>query len=136
MTDLERKMYQILGAVSATDAPIVFVGGLITKLILEDNGYTGLDRPTVDIDAHWIGMPPSIENLVGTVNRSLEVFEGELLAEYDERQTARLSIIETATGNVIMSMDIDIKPVCGSKIYYYGCLCSFSLHASADFRDI
>jgi hypothetical protein len=39
MTELERKMYQILGRVSETDAPIVFVGGLITKLVLAENGF-------------------------------------------------------------------------------------------------
>jgi len=49
MTELEQKMYQILGAISATDAPIVFVGGLITKLILEESRFNTLVRHTVDI---------------------------------------------------------------------------------------
>ena len=35
MTDRENIMYQILGKISETDAPIVFKGALITKLILE-----------------------------------------------------------------------------------------------------
>jgi hypothetical protein len=123
MTKLEQRMYQILGAVSATDAPIVFVGGLITKLILAENDFS-LDRPTVDIDANWTGAPPSMDGLVRAVNQSLEVFDGELVAqakrEYDDQQTAGLSIVETATGSVVISMDIDIRPVSGSRIYYYG----------------
>jgi len=124
MTKLEEKMYQILGAVSATDAPIVFVGGLIIKLILAENDFTSLERPTVDIDANWVGAPPSMNDLVNAVNQSLQTFGGELFArakrEYDDMQTAGLSIVEAATGSNIISMDVDIKPVSGSKTYYYG----------------
>ncbi|MDR1421887.1 MAG: hypothetical protein LBI64_03365 [Coriobacteriales bacterium] len=58
------------------------------------------------------------------VNRTLEAFSDELYAktkrEYDDRQTAGLSIIEAATGDPVVSMDIDIKPVSGSRLYYFG----------------
>jgi hypothetical protein len=40
MTQQEQLMYQILGRISETDAPIVFKGALITKLVLAENGYT------------------------------------------------------------------------------------------------
>jgi hypothetical protein len=56
LTGLERKMYQILGAVSATDAPIVFKGALITKLVLAEGGFVSFNRHTNDIDANWIGV--------------------------------------------------------------------------------
>jgi hypothetical protein len=44
------------------------VGGLITKLILVESGLVVLDRPTIDIDANWVGAPPSMAELVSTVN--------------------------------------------------------------------
>ncbi|MDR1322223.1 MAG: hypothetical protein LBK56_12515 [Gracilibacteraceae bacterium] len=44
------------GAVSATDAPIVFKGALITKLVLAEGGFVSFNRHTNDIDANWIGV--------------------------------------------------------------------------------
>ena len=51
MTQNELFMYDILGRISSTDAPIVFKGGLITKLILAEKQFTSIDRATVDRDA-------------------------------------------------------------------------------------
>jgi hypothetical protein len=42
---------EILGTISATDAPIVFKGALIAKLILSENGFVSTARQTRDIDA-------------------------------------------------------------------------------------
>ena len=124
MTELERKMYQITGAISATNAPVIFKGALITKLILAESGFTTLIRQTRDIDANWIGSPPTMDDLVDMVNRSLGPLEGGLLAvakrEYGEKRTAGLSIIETATNATVITMDIGIRAVTGSKLYYYG----------------
>jgi hypothetical protein len=36
--DREKIMYRMLGAISGMDAPIVFKGALITKLVLSENG--------------------------------------------------------------------------------------------------
>ena len=41
-----------------SDIPIVFKGGLITKLILNESGLSSVQRTTKDIDANWIGQPP------------------------------------------------------------------------------
>lgn len=42
VTNKEDMMYGILSCISSEDAPIVFKGGLITKLILEEkNCYVG-----------------------------------------------------------------------------------------------
>jgi hypothetical protein len=124
MTNLEKTMYDILGKVSQTNAPIVFKGALITKLILDENGFAELDRPTVDIDANWYGTPPSMEDLVDSVNKSLITLDEGLYAEatreYGERKSAGLSIINPATGKEVITMDIDIKPSVGERIYYYG----------------
>ena len=39
MREKEQLMYQIIGMLSNINAPIVFKGALITKLILKENGY-------------------------------------------------------------------------------------------------
>ena len=80
MTEQEHLMYQIIGKISEINAPIVFKGALITKLILKENGYTLTERPTNDIDANWIGEPPTMEALADVVNRSLESFNGRIYA--------------------------------------------------------
>lgn len=124
MADQEQTMYQILGALSAMGAPFVFKGALITKLVLSENGFVSTERQTKDIDADWVGEPPSMPSLVDTVNQALEAFDGKFLAiatrEYTETQTAGLSIIGTATGKEVVAMDIGIRPVIGSRVYYYG----------------
>jgi hypothetical protein len=124
MADYEKIMYQILGAVSAMDAPIVFKGALITKLVLSENGFVSAKRPTKDIDADWVGEAPAMSDLADVVNQALKMFGGEFLAfatrEYSEKQTAGLSIINAASGKETMSMDIGIRTALGSKVYYYG----------------
>jgi hypothetical protein len=49
----EQLMYEIIGSVSAFDAPIVFKGALITKLVLAEHKFSAMSRMTVDIDANW-----------------------------------------------------------------------------------
>ena len=124
MTEKEKLMYRIIGKISESDAPIVFKGALITRLVLMENGYSALERQTKDIDANWIGEPPSMDELKDIVSRSLTVFNGELYAEvireYGEKKSAGIAIVEAASGDRIITMDISIKPVAGSKIYYYG----------------
>jgi hypothetical protein len=124
MGDQEKTMYRILGAISAMDAPIIFKGALITRLVLSENGFSSALRQTKDIDANWTGEAPTMRELENAINHALKVFGGEYLAvatrEYSEKQTAGISIVSTATGKEIMSMDIGVKPVSGSRLYYYG----------------
>ena len=51
MTEQEKLMYEILGQITTSDIPIVFKGGLITKLILNESGLNSVQRTTKDIDA-------------------------------------------------------------------------------------
>ena len=124
MTEHEHLMYQVLGKISASNAPFVFKGALITKLILAEHGFTLLDRQTVDADANWTGAPPSMENLVGTIQESLgdmrEQFYAVAIREYEEKKSAGISIMKKNTDKEVMTMDISIKPVIGSKVYHYG----------------
>jgi len=124
MTDKEATMYQILGKISESGAPIVFKGALITKLILAEHGYTAIERQTRDIDANWIGMPPPMSELENTLNRSLEALHGKFRAkafrEYGDKMSAGFYIIENATDEKIVTMDVDIRPIYGSTTYHYG----------------
>jgi hypothetical protein len=92
VTEKELLMYKVLGAITVSGAPIVFIGGLISKLVLLENGYSALDRATIDIDAHWIDKPPSMETLENAVSQSLINFGKELTVkatrEYSENKTA------------------------------------------------
>ena len=45
------------------NVPLVFKGGMITNLVLNENNYVGVRRATVEIDANWIDDPPSMEYL-------------------------------------------------------------------------
>ena len=125
MTEKEKTMYQILGAICETDAPIVFKGALITKLILAENRYTSFERKTVDIDANWVGTPPPTSEIENIVNASfLKTLDGrfrvEAFREYGDKKSAGLHIIENETDEKIVKMDIDIRPIMGSRIYHYG----------------
>ena len=118
MNQLEKLMYQVMECISKTDAPIVFKGALITKLVLEENGYSDLKRQTRDIDANWIDSPPSMNTLVETINTSLGDLRNQFYAiafrAYSDKKSAGISILQNDTDREIISMDISIKPVIGS----------------------
>ena len=124
MTEIERLMYQILGKVSSSGAPLVFKGALITKLVLTESGFTALERHTRDIDANWVGTPPTMDDIVTTVNQSLgdlhDQFYAEAFREYGEKMSAGISIRERETGKETVRMDIDMRPIAGSRLYHYG----------------
>lgn len=113
-----------MGNISDSSPHIIFKGALITKLILQENGYNTIERTTTDIDGDWCGTPPTMDYLVETVEKALSGFQESFYAkasrEYAEGRSAGISIIEKNTDKEIASMDISIKPVIGSKIYYYG----------------
>ena len=60
MTKQEEIMYEIIGAITDTDLPIVFKGGLVLKLLLKEIGFEEIERMTRDIDASWIGTAPTL----------------------------------------------------------------------------
>lgn len=120
----EGLMYKIMGSLYDTQAPIVFKGALITKLLLEENG-SNLQRETQDIDANWIGQPPTMEKLVETINISLsKLKEYDLKAiayrDYGQKRSAGIRIVEQKINREILKMDIDIKPIKESRTYWYG----------------
>ena len=58
-------MYKVIASISESDTPLVFKGGLITKLILSENNIDKIERMTKDIDASWTGKPPKMQDMVG-----------------------------------------------------------------------
>ena len=83
MTEQEQLMYQIIGKISAANAPLVFKGALIAKLMLIDSSFESIDRPTRDIDADWTGEPPTMAELADAVNQSLGPLGSSIRAEID-----------------------------------------------------
>jgi len=124
MTAQEKLMLGIMGRISKTDAPMVFKGALITKLILSEHGFETVARTTTDVDANWTGSSPSMDYLVNTINQSLgdmqDAYTTQAVREHKASRSAGVSIVEKSTGEVIFAMDISIKPVQGSKLYFFG----------------
>ena len=124
MTELEQLMYRILGIISAANTPIVFKGALIKNLVLAEHGYNEIYRETTDIDCNWTATPPSMDILVDTINQSLGDMQNEYYATaeraYGEKKSAGINIISKITDAEVALMDISMKPVIGSRIYYYG----------------
>lgn len=123
MNEKEKLMYSILAKISNTDAPIVFKGALITKLILAEHEFDKIKRMTKDIDANWVGKPPSMQILVNTINKALGghgEYEAVASREYGEKKSAGVKIVKKNTDDEVISIDIDMKPLVGSKIYYIG----------------
>lgn len=127
MTEKEKLMYKVITSISESDTPLVFKGGLITKLILSENNFNKIERMTKDIDASWTGKPPEMQDMVERINDCLKDIDGDYKAvairEYGENRSAGISIIEGSTGNEIASMDIDVKPSLGEKKYFIGEAC-------------
>jgi len=125
ISETERLMYDILGRICTTDVPIVFKGALITKIVLFEHGFTTTNRETIDIDANWVGRIPPMEEIVKIINDALNLQDNKYRAEFfrDYRegiQTGGVLIYDSNTNSQLVTMDIDIRPIIGSRTYYYG----------------
>lgn len=72
LDNYEDDFYDIIARISNTNAPIVFKGGLITKLILHENNYHNISRYTIGIDADWIDSMPDMTDVEKQLNDSLQ----------------------------------------------------------------
>lgn len=124
MTAKEQLMYKILGKISNTGTPIVFKGALITKLILTEGNFNSISRETKDIDANWVGTPPTMNELVTELNKCLDELREQYVViakrAYGIKRLAGVSIIDRNTQAEIISMDIDIKEALSVKTYFLG----------------
>ena len=123
MTEDEKLMCGIIAKISETNAPIVFKGALITKLILAEQGFTELQRITTDIDSNWVGDPPTMEFLENTLNNSLGGLRSDYTIvatrTYAEKKSAGFNVMSNSTGTVVCKLDMSIKPVIGDKTYHF-----------------
>jgi hypothetical protein len=62
LTNSEKLMYDVMGAIANSNVPVIYKGAMVTKLILREHGFADFTRETQDIDASWAGdKPPSME---------------------------------------------------------------------------
>jgi hypothetical protein len=125
MSEKEALMYKILLNLYTNEKlPIVSKGALITKLVLSEHNYKDVNRETKDIDLNWIGAPPKDLGFLKTViDEAAKKVDPELYAVVDREyalnvRTAGISIRDKNDKEVV-SIDIDVKGVTGSKVYYY-----------------
>ena len=76
LTDSEKLMYDVMGAIANGSVPILYKGAMIIKLILQENNFDDFTRETQDIDASWAGVhSPSMEQLTDMLNFALTRLE-------------------------------------------------------------
>lgn len=124
MTEKERIMYRFISELSNSHFPIVIKGALITKLILDEHNYAEVERRTQDIDINWVKTPPSMNELKNSIQSVLDSYNQNYIAvvkrEYGYKRAAKIAVTDKTNGDVIFSMDIDMKPMLGSRTYYLG----------------
>ena len=123
MDEREKLMYRLMDILNSMDAPIIFKGGLITKLLLDNYGFSDLSRKTQDIDANWTQFPVSMEEIVDTINCAAKeinpFFSAVPSRNYGENRSAGIKIIDKKTCMNVLKMDIDLK-VASPCLYYIG----------------
>jgi predicted nucleotidyltransferase component of viral defense system len=124
MTKQEVLMYEVMSNLAKSDAPLVFKGALVAKLILEENEFNDVSRKTKDIDINWTESTPPMEELLSVVNNSLgelsKTYHVAVVAEYENENPAVFDIMSNETGEPVFSVDINIKPVMGTRQYFIG----------------
>ena len=53
LTDSEKLMYDVMGAIANSNVPVIYKGAMVTKLILREHDFDDFVRETQDIDASW-----------------------------------------------------------------------------------
>lgn len=124
MTEKEKTMYSFISELSKSHFPIVIKGALITKLILDEHNYVDVERRTQDIDINWVKTPPTMNELKNSIQSVLDSYNQDYIAvvkrEYGYKRAAKIVVTDKTNGDDIFSMDIDMKPMLGSRTYYLG----------------
>jgi len=123
VTQQERLMYQVMKAICDSGIPIDFKGAMVLKACLDENGFTGDTRHTMDIDANWISdEPPTAEQMLASLSKALEQdsinLDVRLNRMYGTGRSAGFVFCQKGTGDAVFSMDMDVnRPIAGSKMY-------------------
>ena len=116
-------MYDVMGAITNSNIPVIYKGALVTKLILQESQFDEFVRETRDIDASWVGVtPPPMELLTEMLNRALTDLHLKAVAvrEHGEKMSASYDIIDVPSNELSMSIDIDMRAVVDSRTYQFG----------------
>lgn len=123
ITAEEKLMYNVMKAIYDSKIPINFKGSMVLKACLMEAGYSDETRHTVDIDANWYSdtaptakqMVDSIQNAIRSNGIDLNV---SIYRMYGEGRSAGFELIESSTGEILFTMDIDVnRPEVPTKIY-------------------
>lgn len=124
MTEKEELMYSILAELNDSGIPLIFKGGLISNLFLQEQSYNDVYRMTKDIDANWVGIPPTLEELSLSIANAIKDkhsnLEVKVTRPFGEKQSAKVVFTDVHSGLDLISMDIDIHCESGRRIYSYG----------------
>ena len=123
LTEREKRMYEVMGAITNGDVPVIYKGALVTKLILQENQFDDFVRETRDIDASWAGAdPPPMKLLTEMLNRALTGLNLKAVAvrEYGEKMSASFYISDISNSKLSMTIDIDMRAAVDSRTYQFG----------------
>jgi hypothetical protein len=121
LTDSEKLMYDVMGAIANDNVPVIYKGAMVTKLILRENHFDAFTRETQDIDASWAGVnSPTMERLTAMLNHALSSLglTAVVKREYGEKISAGFKIVDTI-GDIKLSIDIDMRAAADSRTYQY-----------------
>lgn len=119
----EKLMYAVMKAIYDSGIPMSFKGSMVLKACLLEAGFTEETRHTVDIDANWYSdTAPSAEQMVSSLQKALRNcgidLNVSLYRMYGEGRSAGFELSDTATGDVLFTMDVDVnRPASMTKIY-------------------
>ncbi len=119
----EKLMYTVMKAIYDSGIPMNFKGSMVLKACLLEAGFTEETRHTVDIDANWYSdTAPSAEQMVDSLQKALRNcgidLNVNLYRMYGEGRSAGFELSDTATGDVLFTMDVDVNRLASkTKIY-------------------
>ena len=119
-------MYQVMGAVYDSGVPISFKGAMVLKAFLLEAGYPEEMRHTTDIDGNWNSETiPSGEEMAEVIQKAFEKkgisFTARMYRMYGERRSAGFELADSATGETIFTMDLDVnRAVLHTRLYEAG----------------
>ncbi len=119
----EKLMYAVMKAIYDSGIPMNFKGSMVLKACLLEAGFTEETRHTVDIDANWYSdTAPSTEQMLKSLQKALQNcgidLNVSLYRMYGEERSAGFELSDTATGDVLFTMDVDVnRPASKTKIY-------------------
>ncbi|MDR1703758.1 MAG: nucleotidyl transferase AbiEii/AbiGii toxin family protein [Clostridiales bacterium] len=122
LTELEKQMYDVIGAISNGNIPVIFKGAMVTKLILQENHFCEFIRETRDIDASWVGNTPPMEQITVMLNQALSLLDLYAVAtrEHGEKMSACYDILGATNNELYMTIDIDMRQSTDIRTYQYG----------------